>query len=103
MPGGILVDAVKVNVTAPGAATSMSIRPERVAINPTAQDHTNRLAGTVAETIYLGDHVRVCVKVPGCEDFIVKSPNKESGGELAVGQPITVGWRTEDCRALDPL
>jgi putative spermidine/putrescine transport system ATP-binding protein len=103
LPGGALVDAVKVNVATTGAKTLISIRPERVAINSAMPDHTNRLTGKVAETIYLGDHLRVRVDVAGCNDFIVKSPNKQTGGELDIGQPVTVGWRTEDCRALDPL
>ena len=103
LPGGALVEAMKVNVGAAGGQTLMSVRPERVAINPSDAGLSNRLQGIVAETIYLGDHMRVRVNVPGCEDFVIKSPNKDSDGALNAGQPITVGWRTEDCRALDPL
>ena len=103
LPGGVLVEAMKVNIAGAGAPTLMSIRPESVTINGADEGLTNQLQGTVAETIYLGDHVRVRVSVPGCEDFVVKSPNKAASGELNIGQPIIVGWRTEDCRALDPL
>jgi putative spermidine/putrescine transport system ATP-binding protein len=101
--GGPIVEAMKINVAGEGRPTLISIRPERVELNPQASDIANRLDGTVAETIYLGDHVRVRVEVPGSKDFIVKAPNKEGAGQLIAGQPVTVGWRTRDCRALDPL
>ncbi|MFO1172264.1 MAG: ABC transporter ATP-binding protein [Hyphomicrobiaceae bacterium] len=100
--GGPVVEALKINVAGQGKPTLISIRPERVELNPQASDIVNRLSGTVAETIYLGDHVRVRVEVPGSKEFIVKAPNKEGAGLLNAGQPVTVGWRTRDCRALDP-
>ncbi len=99
--GGGVMEAVKVNVSGNGAATCLSIRPERVEINPATDDVCNRLTGTVAETIYLGDHIRVRVKVPGSDEFVVKAPNKEGTTQLITGQSVVVGWRTRDCRALD--
>jgi len=99
--GGHMVEAIKVNVAEMGRATSLSVRPERVEIDPSIQEISNRLAGKVAETIYLGDHVRVRVRVPGSDDFIVKAPNKDGTVRLTAGQDVTVGWRTQDCRALD--
>jgi putative spermidine/putrescine transport system ATP-binding protein len=101
IPGGGTVEAMKIKVSGAGSDTLISIRPERVEINPDAPDVSNRMAGTVAETIYLGDHVRVVVKVPGSDSFVVKTPNKEGTRPLAVGENVTVGWRTKDCRALD--
>ncbi len=101
IPGGGTLEAVKVNVIGNGQPTSLSIRPERVEINPSAADVSNRITGTVAETIYLGDHVRVRVAVPGSDDFVIKAPNKEGVAQLTQGQSVVVGWRTKDCRALD--
>jgi len=99
--GGHMLEAIKVNVAETGRATTLSVRPERVEIDPAAPDIANRLSGTVAETIYLGDHVRVRVNIPGSDDFVVKAPNKDGTVQLKAGQPVTVGWRTKDCRALD--
>ncbi len=99
--GGGVIEAMKVKVSGEGSDTLISIRPERVEINPQSPDVTNRIAGAIAETIYLGDHVRVVVKVPGSEAFVVKMPSKEGTKPLAVGETVTVGWRTKDCRALD--
>ncbi|MEZ5775505.1 MAG: ABC transporter ATP-binding protein [Hyphomicrobiaceae bacterium] len=101
VPGGGEVDALPINIGGVGTQSLISIRPERVEINPSGSDVSNRLNGTVTETIYLGDHVRVVVKVPGASDFIVKAPNKEGSLQLATGQNVVVGWRTKDCRALD--
>ena len=99
--GGHLLEALKVNFTETGRRTTLSIRPERVEIDPQAADIANRLTGTVAGIIYLGDHVRVHVKVPGSDDFVVKAPNKDGTAQFKAGQDVTVGWRTKDCRALD--
>jgi putative spermidine/putrescine transport system ATP-binding protein len=99
--GGNIVEAIKVNVGQLGMPTTLSVRPERVELEPSAPDVANRLQGQVAETIYLGDHVRVRVKVPGSNDFVVKAPNKDGVVQLQAGQNVTVGWRTKDCRALD--
>jgi len=99
--GGHMLEALKINVAGTGRATTLSVRPERVEINPAAPEVANRLSGTVAETIYLGDHVRVRVHIPGSTDFVVKAPNKDGAVQLNAGQAVTVGWRTKDCRALD--
>jgi putative spermidine/putrescine transport system ATP-binding protein len=96
------VSALPVNVKGDGAATTLSIRPERVEIDP-AEPLPNMLDGTIAELIYLGDHVRSRLTVAGHDDFVVKLPNTQSRRPLSSGQPVKVGWRTEDCRALDPF
>ncbi|WP_347338876.1 TOBE domain-containing protein [Bradyrhizobium nanningense] len=51
--------------------------------------------------IYLGDHVRIRVSVCGRDDFVVKLPNSEGMMQVERGAAITLGWRTDDCRALD--
>jgi putative spermidine/putrescine transport system ATP-binding protein len=56
---------------------------------------------TVEELIYLGDFTRVRATVCGNSEFIIKVPNSEGAPDLAPGSAISVGWRTEDCRALD--
>ena len=99
--GGSLVEAVKIGAIGTGGRTTLSVRPERVEIDPVASDISNRLTGRVAETIYLGDHVRVRVEVPGSAAFVVKAANKDGAIQLSAGQNVTVGWRTKDCRALD--
>jgi putative spermidine/putrescine transport system ATP-binding protein len=79
--------------------TLLSIRPERVIIGET--NAPNALEGRVVELIYLGDHIRCRMEVAGHDDFIVKVPNSHAHAALKVGETTSVGWHTEDCRALD--
>lgn len=95
-----LVQAQKINVSAVGEKTTLSIRPERVALNPD-DNFPNVFEGKVEELIYLGDHIRTRMNVCGDSEFIVKIPNSTDHGQLREGDTVTVGWKTEDCRALD--
>lgn len=99
---GELIDAVPVNVSAVGERTKVSIRPERVEMNRdrlAADVHT--LKAEVAEFIYMGDIYRTKLKVAGMNDFIVKTRNAPDQRRLKPGEQIEIGWRPQDCRALD--
>ncbi|MEQ8603486.1 MAG: ABC transporter ATP-binding protein [Marivibrio sp.] len=98
---GKMVKAKQVNVEKAGERTTLSLRPERVIVDPEGEAATNALTGKVQELIYLGDHIRTRMQVSGNEDFIVKIPNAHGHAALKVGEEATVGWVTEDCRALD--
>jgi putative spermidine/putrescine transport system ATP-binding protein len=99
---GAEVEATAVNVAGAGAPTTLSIRPERVEVDP-APDIANRIKGTVNDIIYLGDHMRAFIHAGGTDEFVVKAPNKDGARRLEKGQDVVLGWRTKDCRALDPL
>jgi len=92
--------ATQVNVSSAGEQTTLSIRPERVSLNP-GESSANIFEGRVEELIYLGDHIRTRMRVCGDSEFIVKIPNSTDHGQLHEGDTVTVGWKTEDCRALD--
>lgn len=98
---GDVLKALAVNVDGVGSRTSLSLRPERVTINPEAGQCPNVVDGTVQELIYLGDHIRTRVEVCGHDDFIVKVPNSAGHEHLRRGDKVKVGWQIEDCRALD--
>jgi putative spermidine/putrescine transport system ATP-binding protein len=98
---GDIVKALSVNVKAKGDRTLLSVRPERVEINPPDGDTDVLLDGVVEELIYLGDHIRTRLSVCGHDDFIVKLPNKPMHQGLGKGNRVKLGWRAEDCRALD--
>jgi putative spermidine/putrescine transport system ATP-binding protein len=99
LDNGPEVSALAVNID--GERTRLSIRPERVAINPADSAIDNHLPARVEELIYLGDHRRVRLSVAGNEDFIVKVPSAHAHGALDVGSNVSVGWSWQDCRALD--
>jgi len=99
LDGGVTVTAKAVACGGAGEVTLLSIRPERVIIG--AGPDQNALDAKVLELIYLGDHIRCRMAVSGHEDFVVKIPNSHAKAALRVGEETTVGWVTDDCRALD--
>ena len=99
--GGNVVQALMVNVSGNGERTTLSLRPERVRINPSEGSVPNLFSGRVEELIYLGDHIRMRMNVCGRDDFIVKVPNASDQASIVEGHDIKVGWAMEDCRALD--
>ena len=93
--------ALAINIDGPGSRTTLSLRPERVSINPEPGSCDNSVQGTVKELIYLGDHIRARLALCGQDQFIVKVPNAARHSHLTEGESVVVGWHSEDCRALD--
>lgn len=99
---GSVIDALPVNVGAVGEKTQVSIRPERVEMDPsrlTPGAHT--LKAEVLEFVYMGDIYRTRLRVAGIDDFIIKTRNAPDQRRLKPGESIEIGWRPHDCRALD--
>jgi putative spermidine/putrescine transport system ATP-binding protein len=96
-----VVKALAVNVSTQGDRTLLSIRPERVEINPQVKNVDVLMKGKIAELIYLGDHIRARLEVAGHDNFIVKVPNKSRSDGIEQGKTVNVGWSLKDCRALD--
>ena len=98
--------AIEGSLAAPlpaGTPVTVSLRPERVQIG--APGHTIgatagcSLGGTLREVIYLGDHVRARIALPGNDDFTVKRPIDEAGRLPAIGGAVELSWVPEHCRA----
>jgi len=99
--GGGEVKAKRVNVEAAGNRTTLSLRPERVEVDPPEGKYPNVYEARVEELIYLGDHIRTRANVCGHDDFVVKVPNASGHVHLKEGETVNFGWTIEDCRALD--
>jgi putative spermidine/putrescine transport system ATP-binding protein len=97
-----VVTANKINVGGVGERSTLSLRPERVTVNPEPGSAPNIFSGIAEELIYLGDHIRTRFTVCGHDDFIVKIPNSAAHAHLTEGDTVNIGWNVEDCRALDP-
>jgi putative spermidine/putrescine transport system ATP-binding protein len=97
---GTTVKAEKVNVDNVGDKTLLSLRPERVEIDPTEKMDAV-LKGKIEELIYLGDHIRVRINVAGNDEFIAKVRNRGDKRDLSEGQNVKIGWAASDCKALD--
>ncbi len=98
---GSIIKALNVNTEGVGNKTTLSIRPERVALNPDEGAYPNVFKAKVEELIYLGDHIRTRASVCGDDEFVVKIANKSALASLKEGTEVTFGWKMEDCRALD--
>jgi putative spermidine/putrescine transport system ATP-binding protein len=97
LPNGMRIEATAVGE---GTATTLVVRPEKVALGPAALSCTNRFPAKVIDVSFLGDQLRARLSALGRDDFIVKLAN--AAGQLALepGAAIEIGWRAEDCRAL---
>ncbi len=98
---GDRMEALNIRTGGAGSRTLMSLRPERVSINPDPGTVPNAFEAEVMEVIYVGDHIRSRMKVCGRDDFIVKVPNWSGHVHLRPGETVRLGWFAEDCRALD--
>lgn len=83
-----------------GSRATISIRPERIQIDPEG-DNDNVAAAVIQEVIYLGDHVRVRVSALGSNDIVVKVPNGSfEASNMTKGKKVSIGWSQADCSAL---
>jgi putative spermidine/putrescine transport system ATP-binding protein len=101
--GGTVVRARAVNIGPVGSPTTLSLRPERVMLNPDNGACTNRFTATVRELIYLGDHTRARLSVAANDEFVIKVSNSDHGVRIREGEAVTVGWNSYDFRALDAI
>ena len=98
---GSSVRAAAVAVRSLNAPTLLSLRPERVLLNPT-EDKADVLAhARVKDVTYLGDHLRLRVVAFNDQEIVMKLPNASRARAVAQGDAIRIGWRAEDCHALD--
>ena len=99
---GSEITAKQVNIAGEGKRATLSLRPERVEVNPEPGKFENTVEAKALELIYLGDHIRTRMQACGREDFVVKIPNSSAHAQLTAGDTVTIGWKADDCRALDP-
>ncbi len=97
--GEILANPI--SVKSKGEKTTVSLRPERVLINPD-EEMDNNHKGKIEEVIYHGDHTRVRLNLLGNSEFILKVPNSSANLDIKLGNEINIGWNSLDARALDP-
>lgn len=69
------------------------IRPENIRL---CSSKEQGYQATLADRVYLGDHLRVHLKLANGETVIAKTPNDESVRTLHDGQPIGFTWNPED-------
>jgi putative spermidine/putrescine transport system ATP-binding protein len=101
LAGGDRVEALAVNIGPVGSRTTVSLRPERIQIDPERSGCANVFDARVDELTYLGDHLRVRLSACGRDDVIVKLPSTGRPPGLQAGKSVRIGWHRDDGRALD--
>jgi putative spermidine/putrescine transport system ATP-binding protein len=86
-----------------GSRTMLSLRPERVVLKPADGRCDVTAEARVKDVTYLGDHLRLRVIAFGDQEIVMKLPNASRERSVAEGDRIAIGWRAEDCHALDVL
>jgi putative spermidine/putrescine transport system ATP-binding protein len=81
----------------PGAACTLSLRPERVILG-SAPAAGGALRGRVVEVVYAGDTIRYWVEAEGCARLLAKRPNDGQGPALQAGAVVSIDWRCDDCK-----
>ena len=99
--GGERVRALRIVRSGIGEKVTLSIRPERIAINPRSGLYGNQVDAIVEDMSFHGDHLRVRLAACGRRDFIAKIPNTVGHGAILVGDKVRIGWTVTDCRALN--
>ena len=100
--GGGIVQAFDVQGSAVGDDVILAIRPERVGVEPTPGRYANELTATALDVVFIGDHLRVRLRVGDNDEFIAKIPNIVGHGTVLPGDDVRIGWATLDGRALPP-
>ena len=104
--GGEIIKAVSLGQCPPGAAATVVVRPERVELPLAKSEHShayaNEFDAEIEDITFIGDHLRLRLKLCGHSGFIVKIPNLVGHGAVLPGDRIRVGWTLLDCRALQP-
>ncbi len=102
LDGGSTVTALPINIAGVGSQTLLSVRPERILVDPAEDNCENNFAARVEELIYMGDYTRMRINLlDEAVEMIVKMPVFRRGDRLQSGMNIRVGWSAEHCRALD--
>lgn len=74
------------------------LRPERIRISDTAM--ANSLPATVTSALFLGETLRIEVRIEGGETLLIRCTDTASRPLPTVGQHLHVGWVADDCWVL---
>jgi putative spermidine/putrescine transport system ATP-binding protein len=98
---GTTLKAKAVSVGSAGSPVMLSLRPERVLINPAEGVCDVVVSARVTDVTYLGDHLRVRMVAFGDQLIVVKVPNASQDRVVSADHDVRIGWRAADCHALD--
>jgi spermidine/putrescine transport system ATP-binding protein len=84
----------------PGTQVRAGIRPERVALGPSAPAGASRLAGVIADVVYLGPLLQYVVDTAAGR-LVVQVPSGRVDTQLPAGQAVVATWTDDALLVLD--
>jgi len=81
----------------PGMEVVLAIRPERIMLGEVPAGE-NVFKGVVSGVVYLGDHARIEMTLPGGRTLTTRLSNEAGRIVPIIGEEVTLSWRIEDCR-----
>lgn len=82
-----------------GEEVQMMLRPEHIRLSPQPGDE-NGVVGTVTGSIFLGDHTKVRIALPGGSTIAAVEDNR--GAQREPGATVRIGWGAADALVLPP-
>ena len=98
--GAGLIRAFDVKGCSVGDKVTLAIRPERVEVAPEVGRYANELTAEALDVVFIGDHLRVRLRLGERDDFIAKIPNIVGHGTVLPGDNVRIGWAVLDGRVL---
>lgn len=93
---GSIVAARAGDVGTCGQPAVVSIRPERISVNPSPSECDVVLTGVCAGVIFYGDHIRIRISQRDSEEIVAKVTNSGIAAPPSLGSPVTFGWKEGD-------
>jgi spermidine/putrescine transport system ATP-binding protein len=87
---------------AQNAATTMTIRPERIVILSPGEREEPGISGTIKEVVYIGTDIRYLLKIATGQEIQIRIQNssKENINAFPKGAQVQISWAPEDARLL---
>ena len=82
---------------ATGGRVTLSIRPEKITVDPADADNRFRLR--LENVVYVGESSRLILAGALGPEFVVKTDRSPADLNASRGRDIEVGWRARDCLA----
>jgi ABC-type Fe3+/spermidine/putrescine transport system ATPase subunit len=87
---------------AQNTATTITVRPERMAISSLGEREGPGITGTIMEVVYIGTDIRYLLRIASGQEIQVRIQNssKKDINAFPDGAEVQIGWAPEDAKLL---
>ncbi|WP_306119816.1 MULTISPECIES: ABC transporter ATP-binding protein [unclassified Roseitalea] len=98
-PGGAVITAIAGERLEPGRDCIISVRPEKLFIQPTSHAYDNAVTAAHVTHHYVGDFIRYYFRFEGGAEITIKVLNDLAAPDFTEGDEGSLVWLTKDCIA----